>query len=122
MPQINAEKHGKWMHVVIKRAHTEFFLRFAMKAAKPSDAPTRFCYHQKENPRYSAQSAPNYKKASHMGGGMVGVTKNASSFWGGAFLFLFPLYGEGFLLASVLRPSEGRYEFLMSCTLASSLS
>ena len=30
--------------------------------------------------------------------------------------------GKGFLLASVLRPSEGRYAFLMSCTPASSLS
>ena len=26
--------------LVLLRAHTEFFLRFAMKAAKPSDAPT----------------------------------------------------------------------------------
>ena len=27
-------------YIILYRAHTEFFLRFAMKAAKPSDAPT----------------------------------------------------------------------------------
>ncbi len=34
-----------------------------------------------------------------MGGGVVGalLTKNASSFWGETFLFLFPLYGGGVL-------------------------
>ena len=39
-PPLQRARGVEHQHEASKRAHTEFFLRFAMKAAKPSDAPT----------------------------------------------------------------------------------